>query len=116
DFTARPCPDHLDRLARPRVFWLHRLEQMQDMFRTSCCPQGEQFMVSVCQRSPAAYGDKPGVPFLWQYHSKISCSSLLPVPGCLIPVRDDPYSGFCVGISRTWIDACCQVRKPDLLW
>jgi hypothetical protein len=36
---------------------LRRLERVQDVFHTRCCPQGEQTMVGVCERAPAADGE-----------------------------------------------------------
>jgi hypothetical protein len=65
DFAAHPCPSLREGLARPRVRRLRRLEQVQDVFRTRCGPQGEQLMVGVGERPSAAYGDEPGVAFLW---------------------------------------------------
>src|SRR5437588_8387939 len=41
---------------------------MQDVFRTRCGPQGEQLMVGVCERPPAANGDEARVAVFREDH------------------------------------------------
>src|SRR5262249_38441079 len=41
---------------------------MQDVFRTRCGPQGEQPMVGVCERPPAADGDEARVAVFREDH------------------------------------------------
>src|SRR5205085_4830954 len=53
---------------------LRRLEQVQDVFRTRCGPQGEQLMVGVCERPPAADGDEARVAVFREDHG---CTLLL---------------------------------------
>jgi len=59
--AARPCPSLLNCVTRPRVRRLRRLEQVQDVYRTRCGPQGEQLMVGVFERPPAADSDEARV-------------------------------------------------------
>jgi hypothetical protein len=68
DLASRPCPDLLDRLARPRVRRLHRLEEVQNVLRARGRPQSEEPMVRVGERSPAADGDEPGIAVLGKDH------------------------------------------------
>lgn len=71
DFAARPGPSLSDRLTRARVGRLRRLEQVQDVFRAGCRPQGQQLMIGVGERPSPADRDESGVAFFGQYHSLV---------------------------------------------
>src|SRR5438552_1665068 len=47
DLTARPCAGLLDRLTRSRILRLSRLEEIEDVLRTRCRPQGEEQMIGI---------------------------------------------------------------------
>ena len=61
DLAARPRPDVLDRLPGPRVRWLRRLEEVQDVLRAPGSPQSQEPMVGVSKRPAPADGDEAGV-------------------------------------------------------
>jgi hypothetical protein len=45
DFATHPGAGLLDRLTRSRVLRLSRLEEVKDVFRTRCRPQGEELVI-----------------------------------------------------------------------
>ncbi len=57
DLAARPCTNLLDRLAGPRVRGLYGLEEMQNVLRARGRPQGQEPMVGLRERPPAADGE-----------------------------------------------------------
>jgi hypothetical protein len=61
DLAARPSAGLRDRLTRSRVLRLRLLEELKDVLRARCRPQGEQLMVGVCERPSAADGDETRV-------------------------------------------------------
>jgi Pyridoxal-phosphate dependent enzyme len=78
DFSTRPSPSLGKRLAWSLVRGSRRLEEVQDMFRTRCGPQGEEVMICICKRSAATDGDEAGVADFGKDHgcTVLSCSSI----------------------------------------
>jgi hypothetical protein len=68
DLTSSPCPNLLDRLARPLVRWLNGLEEVQDVLCARGRPQRQEPMVRVRERPPAADSDEAGVTVFRQDH------------------------------------------------
>jgi hypothetical protein len=68
DLAACPRPSLLDRVARPRVRRLHRLEEVQNVLCARGRPQSQEPMVAVRERSPAADGDEAGVAVFGKDH------------------------------------------------
>src|SRR5690606_22386344 len=60
DLAARPCLNLLDGPAGPRIGGLYRLEEMQDVLSARGRPQGQEPVVGVRERPPAADGDEAG--------------------------------------------------------
>src|SRR5256885_355477 len=54
DLTARPCAGLLDRLTRSRILRLSRLEEVEDVLRTRCRPQGQEQMIGIGEGPTAA--------------------------------------------------------------
>src|SRR5439155_13850029 len=54
DLAAHPAADLIDRLARSRVLRLSRLEEIEDVLRARCRPQGEQLVIRIGERPTAA--------------------------------------------------------------
>jgi len=74
DRAARPCPNLLDRLARPQIRGLRRLEEVQNVLCARGRPQSQEPMVGVGERAPAADGDEARVAVFGEDH------------GCTCPV------------------------------
>src|SRR5205814_8206964 len=68
DLATHPGAGLLDRLTRSRILRLSRLEQVEDVFRTRCGPQGEQLMVGVCERPSTADGDEARIAVFREDH------------------------------------------------
>src|SRR5205814_4638133 len=54
DLAAPPCPSLLDRVTRPRVRRLRRLEEVKDVLRARCRPQGEELVIRIGEGPTAA--------------------------------------------------------------
>ncbi|MFN8487094.1 MAG: hypothetical protein U0350_05835 [Caldilineaceae bacterium] len=61
DLAAHPRSNLLDCLAGPQVGRLRRLEEVQNVLCARSRPNGEELMVGVRERPPAADGDEAGV-------------------------------------------------------
>src|SRR5437588_4903924 len=123
DLAAHPGPSLRDRPARARVQRSRRLEQLQDVLRTRCGPEGEQLMVGVGQRPPAADGDEARVALFREDHgctltpsfkystypsvplTRIRCRSRITRVACSTPTTaGKPYSR---AITAPWV-----IRPP----
>jgi hypothetical protein len=71
DLASRPCPNLVDRQTGPWVRGLRRLEEVQNVFCACGSPQGQEPMVGIRERSPAANGDEAGVAVFGQDHGPI---------------------------------------------
>ena len=69
DFAAHPRPSLLDRLAGPRVRRPGRLEEMQNMLRACCRPQGKKPVVRIRERAATADRDEARVTVFGKDHS-----------------------------------------------
>src|SRR4030088_1989474 len=63
DLAARPGPPELDRATRSRVLRPSRLEEVQDVFRTRCRPQGEEMVIRISEGPTAADRHETRVAF-----------------------------------------------------
>src|ERR1700737_3684222 len=54
DLAARPGPPEFDRATRSRVRSPSRLEEVQDVFRARCRPQGEEMVIRIREGPTAA--------------------------------------------------------------
>jgi hypothetical protein len=61
DIPARPGPGVFDRLSWSGVLGSDRLEEGEDVLGAVGCPQGEQMVVLVGERSAAAHRHEAGV-------------------------------------------------------
>jgi hypothetical protein len=48
-------------VTRPSIVGPCRLEEMQNVLGTHCCPQREEVMIEISQRAAATKGDEAGV-------------------------------------------------------
>jgi len=63
DLTARPGPPALDRATRSQVLRPSRLEEVQDVFRARCRPQGEEMVIRISEGPTAADRHETRVAF-----------------------------------------------------
>src|SRR5256886_5555076 len=54
DLAACPCPSLLNCVTRPRVRGLRRLEEVKDVLRARCRPQGEELVIRIGEGPTAA--------------------------------------------------------------
>jgi len=101
NFAARPCPSLLNCVTRPRVRRRRRLKEVQDVFRTRCGPQGEQLMVGVGERPPAADGDEAMVAVFREDH------------GYTFLLASARRPGFSrrLGVPVRWVDTAVSIPQ-----
>ena len=58
----------LDRLTRPRVLGLGRLEEVKDVLRARCRPESEEMVIRISEGPTAADGNEARVPDLREDH------------------------------------------------
>src|SRR6202049_167249 len=63
DLAARPGPPEFDRATRSRVRRPSRLEEVQDVFRARCRPQGEEMVIRISEGPTAADRHETRVAF-----------------------------------------------------
>jgi hypothetical protein len=68
----------LDRLARPRIRGLRRLEEVQHMLSAQGRPQRQEPMVGVRERPTATDGDESGVAVLGEDHRRSATEAPAP--------------------------------------
>ncbi|MBA4866728.1 hypothetical protein H1V43_36620 [Streptomyces sp. PSKA54] len=68
DLATHPGTGMLDRLSRPWVLRLSRLEEVKDMLRASCRPKGEEMVIRISEGSTAADRHEARVPDLREDH------------------------------------------------
>jgi hypothetical protein len=68
DRSTRPCASLVNRLTRSQVRRSGRLEQVHNMLRARCGPQGEELMIRICKRPAAADGDETGITVFGKDH------------------------------------------------
>ncbi len=81
DLASRPCPNLLDRQTGPQVRGLHRLEEVQNVLCARGSPQGQESMVGVRERPPAADGDEARVAVFREDHGSILLLASAQRPG-----------------------------------
>ncbi len=89
DLAARPCACPLDRLTRSRVLRLSRLEEVKDVLRARCRPQGEELVIGIGEGPTAADRHETRVAVFREDHIQHPfCSHLAnvihdaPAPSC----------------------------------
>jgi hypothetical protein len=87
DLATHPGAGMLDRLARPCVLGLSRLEEVEDVFRASRRPEGEEMVIRISEGSTAADRHEARVPDLREDHGWRSFL-LVPVPRSRTRIRD----------------------------
>jgi hypothetical protein len=88
--APHPGADLRDRLPRPRILRPSRLEEIKNVLRARCRPQGEELVIRIREGSPAADHHETRVAVVRGDHGQHPCSSHLPkVRG----VRAGPRSG-----------------------
>src|SRR4030088_647021 len=87
DLAARPGPPELDRATRSRVLRPSRLEEVQDVFRARCRPQGEELVIRISEGPTAADRHETRVAFFREDQPSTSpartcltCSTMSPRP------------------------------------
>ena len=68
DLAAYPGTGVVDRVARPRVVRLRRLEEVEDVLGARRGPQGQPLVVGIGERATAANGHQARVPGLRKDH------------------------------------------------
>jgi hypothetical protein len=68
DLATHPGAGILDRLARPWVLGLSRLEEVKDVLRASCRPKGEEMVIRISEGPTAADRHEARVPDLREDH------------------------------------------------
>jgi hypothetical protein len=68
DRSTRPCASLVNRLTRSLVRRSGRLEEVYDMLRARCGPQGEELMIGICKCPAAADGDETGIAVFGKDH------------------------------------------------
>jgi hypothetical protein len=68
DLSTRPCASLVNRLTRSLVRRSGRREEVHDMLRARCGPQGEELMIRICKRPAAAAGDETGIAVFGKDH------------------------------------------------
>jgi DNA-binding CsgD family transcriptional regulator len=63
DLAARPSPPEFDRATRSQVLRPSRLEEVQDVFRARCRPQGEEMVIRISEGPTAADRHETRVAF-----------------------------------------------------
>src|SRR5438445_352343 len=63
DLAARPGPPEFDRATRSQVLRPSRLEEVQDVFRARCRPQGEEIVIRISEGPTAADRHETRVAF-----------------------------------------------------
>jgi hypothetical protein len=106
DLTACPCPNLLDCLAGAQVRGLHRLEEVQNMLRARGSPQGQEPMVGVRKRPPAADGDEAGVTIFGEDHG---------IPGDRLRAQGEGVQRQCVKTELDTFATALYVKTDDLL-
>ena len=72
DLATHPRADLLDRLTRSRVLGLSRLEEVKDVLRARCRPQGEELVIRIGERPTAADRHETTVAVLREDHTQHS--------------------------------------------
>ncbi len=85
-----PMPNLLDGPARPRVGRSRRLEEVHHVLGTRGRPQGEQLIVGVGERAPAADGDHARVAVFGEDHGGTCPFLHLPNEGVYATLRRTP--------------------------
>src|SRR5207248_7767921 len=75
DLAAHPRADLLDRPTRSRVQRLCRLEEVEDVLRARCRPQGEQLVIRIGERPTSADRYETTVADLRENHTRITDTS-----------------------------------------
>ena len=76
NFATRPCTSLVNSLTRALVRRASRLEEMYDMLRARCGPQGEELMIRICKRPAAADGNETGIADFGKDHGFIFLSAI----------------------------------------
>jgi hypothetical protein len=69
DLAARPRPSLLNGVSWPRIGGSLRLEEMQNVLRAQCRPQGKKLMVWIREHPTAADGDEARVALFGEDHA-----------------------------------------------
>jgi hypothetical protein len=78
DLAARPGPSLLKCVSRPRVRTLRRLEEVEDMLRARCCPQGEEPVIRIGEDPATADRHETRIANFRKDHSQHPYCSHLP--------------------------------------
>jgi hypothetical protein len=68
DLATHPGAGLLDRLTRPWVLRLSRLEEVKDVLRARCRPKSEEMVIPIGEGPTAADRHEARVPDLWEDH------------------------------------------------
>lgn len=89
DLAARPCPSLLNGVTRPRVRRLSLLEEVEDVLRARCRPQGEELMIRIGERPAAADSDEARVAIFGEDHPQHPFSPRSKSCFCWAAVKSD---------------------------
>ena len=68
DLATHPGAGMLDRLTRPWIFRLSRLEEVKDVLRARCRPKSEEMVIRISEGPATADRHEARVPDLWEDH------------------------------------------------
>jgi len=75
DLATRPGAGHLNRLTRARVRRLSRLEEVKDVFRARCCPQGQEMVIRISEGPTPPDCHETRIAVFWEDYSRsLFCS------------------------------------------
>ena len=69
DLTVHPCADLLDRLTRSRILGPSRLEEVENVLRARCRPEGQELVMRIAERPATADGHETTVAVLREDHT-----------------------------------------------
>ena len=78
DLAPHPSAGLLDRLTRSRVLRLSQLEEVNDVLRAQCRPQGEELVIGIGEGPTAADRHETRVAVFWEDHTQHPFCSYLP--------------------------------------
>ena len=85
DLATHPGAGLLDRLTRTRVLRLSRLEEVKDVLRARCRPQGEELVIRIGEGSTAADRHETRVAVFREDHTQHPSTRNCPTPNTMFP-------------------------------
>src|SRR5262249_7651121 len=105
DLATHPGAGPLDRLTRSRVLRLSRLEEVKDVLRARCRPQGEELVIRIGERPTAADRHETRVAVFREDHTSTPSGRICPTSSTTRAVRGSRASSGSSSASKvgTWL-------------